>query len=180
MTIRTYTFGVRFRKSFNRKMLPHQAGMDRYVHNELLKTFRNEYHKTGIVNTTRGRINAWYTDLRNKTGPHWLKQSVSGITRQTLRDLGLHYSLYVETERAKAAGIEPDTEWGEPHFKKYGDRISLPLTISHDGTVGQACFTGERTIRVQKMGDIKLSRSFPVLHYRPKTARLFQTHDRKW
>ena len=180
MAIRTYTFGVRFRKGFDRKMLPRQAGMDRYVYNMLLSTFQNEYHRTGIVNTTRGRINGWYTALRNDTGPRWLRGSVSGITRQTLYDLGRHYSQYVETKRAKAARIELDIEWGEPHFKKYGSRISIPLTISHDGTTGQARFTGDRTIRIQKMGEIKLSRSFPVLHYHPKTARLFQTHDRKW
>ena len=53
-------------------------------------------------------------------GPKWLKNSVSGITRQTLYDLGRHYDQYVETERLKAAGIKPQTEWGEPHFKRHG------------------------------------------------------------
>ena len=59
-----YTFGVRFRKGF-KEMLARQAGMDRYVYNKLLKTFKEEYRRTGRVNTTRGRINVWYTDLRN-------------------------------------------------------------------------------------------------------------------
>ena len=180
MTIRTYTFGVRFRKGFHTGMLARQAGIDRYVHNRLLEVFRGEYHLAGRVNTTRGRINAWYTILRNASGPRWLRQSVSGVTRQTLLDLGRHYGQYVEIERAKAAGIKPETEWGEPHFKKRGDRISIPLMITHDNTVGDARFTGERTIRIHKMGDIALSRPFPVPNYRPKTARLFQTADGKW
>ena len=101
------------------------------------------------------------------------------MTRQTLIDLGRHYDQYVETERLKAADITPETEWGEPHFKKRGDRISLPLNITQ-GNGGTARFTGERSIRILKMGDILLSRPFPVLNYRPKTARLFQTADKKW
>ena len=121
-----------------------------------------------------------YTDLRNDTGPHWLKQSVSGVTRQTLYDLGRHYDQYVETERLKATGIEPQTEWGEPRFKRHGDRISIPLRITHDNTQGTTRFTGERDIRISKMGDIKISRPFPALHYRPKAARLYQTSDGKW
>ena len=91
MATRTYTFGVRFRKGFNMRMLPNQAGMDRFVYNKLLEAFREEYSRTGRANTTKGRINAWYTDLRNQTGPHWLRQSVSKVTRQTLIDLGRHY-----------------------------------------------------------------------------------------
>ena len=102
------------------------------------------------------------------------------MTRQTLHDLGRHYDQYVETKRLKAAGVTPQAEWGEPRFKRRGDRVSIPLTITHDSTVGSARFTGERTIRISKMGDIWLSRPFPVNHYRPKTARLFQTADRKW
>ena len=180
VAIRTYVFGVRFRSGFRGEMLARQDGMDRYAHNRLLETFRNEYSRTGMVDTSRGRINMWYTDLRNMTGPRWLKQSVSGITRQTLHELGRHYSQYVETEYAKAAGAKPGTKWGEPHYKRYGDRISIPLTITHDNTSGSARFTGDRTMRILKMGDIKLSRPFPVPNYRPKTARLFQTHDRKW
>ena len=179
MVSRTYTFGVRFRKGFNMRMLPNQAGMDRYVYNKLLEIFREEYHRTGRVNTTKGRINAWYTDLRG-TGPHWLRQSVSHVTRQTLIDLGRHYEQFVETEYLKAAGITPDTERGEPHFKRYGERISLPLIIRHDSGNGTARFTGERVLRVYKMGDITLSRPFPVLNYQPKTARLFQLPDKRW
>ena len=99
--------------------------------------------------------------------------------RQTLLDLGRHYWQYVETERAKAAGIAPDTEWGDPHFKKHGGRIPIPLMITHDDTVGNARFTGERTTRIRKMRDAALSRPFPVLDYRPKTARLFRTADGK-
>ena len=132
MTIRTYVFGVRFRSGFRGEMLARQGGMDRYAHNRLLETLRDEYRRTGMVDTSRGRINMWYTDLRNVTGPRWLKQSVSGITRQTLHDLGRHYSQYVETEHARAAGAKPGTEWGEPHYKRHGDRISMPLTITHD------------------------------------------------
>ncbi len=180
MALRTYTFGVRFRKGFKKEMLAKQAGMDRYVYNKLLETFKEEYHKTGRVNTTRGRINSWYTDLRNHSGPRWLKQSMSQVTRQKLIDLGRHYDQYVETERLKAADIKPKSEFGEPHFKKYGDHISIPLTITHDGTIGQARFTNTRTIKLAKMGEIKLSREFPVLNYRYKTAQLFQLPDGGW
>ena len=178
--IRTYTFGVRFRKGFNSEMLVRQAGMDRYVHNRLLETLMEEYRRTGKVSIARGRVNAWYTDLRNMSGPRWLRRSVSGVTRQTLYDLARHYGQYVETERLKATGVAPETIWGEPHFKRYGDRISIPLTITHDGTAGQARFTDGRAIRIHRIGDIVLSRPFPVLNYRPKTARLFQTTDGKW
>ena len=180
MINRTYTFGVRFRKGFKIEMLIQQAGMDRFVHNKLLETFKEEYHSTGRVNTTRGRINAWYTNLRNNTGPRWLKQSISGVTRQTLYDLGRHYEQYVETERLKAADLKPEWEFGEPHFKRYGEHISIPLTISHDNTDGQARFTDTRTVRIAKMGEIKLSREFPVLNYRYKTARLLQLPDGRW
>ena len=120
MTIRTYTFGIRFRKGFSTEMLARQAGIDRYVHNRLLEMFKDEYHLTGTVNTTCSRINAWYTILRNTSRPCWLRQSVSGVTRQTLLDLGRHYGQYVETERARVAGTKPETEWGEPYFKKHG------------------------------------------------------------
>ncbi len=178
--ILSYTFGVRFRKGFDHSMLPRQAGMDRYVYNRLLETFRDEYRRTGMVNTSRARINAWYTDLRNGAGPKWLKNSVSGMTRQTLYDLGRHYNQYVEIERLKAAGFKPQTEWGEPHFKRHSDAISIPLRITHDNTMGNARFTGERDIRIQKMGDAGLSRPFPALNYRPKTARLYHTPDGKW
>ena len=180
MVNRTYTFGVKFRKGFKLEMLAKQAGMDRYVYNKLLETFKEEYRRTGRVNTTRGRINAWYTDLRNNTGPCWLKQSISGVTRQTLYDLGRHYEQYVETERLKAADIKPEYEFGEPHFKRYGEHISIPLTISHDNTDGQAWFTGECIVRIAKMGELKLSREFPVLNYRYKTARLLQLPDGGW
>lgn len=178
--IRSHMFGVRFRKEFDRAMLSRQAGMDRYVYNRLLEAFREEYRRTGMVNTSRARINAWYTDLRNRTGPEWLRLSVSDMTRQILHDLGRHYGQYVETERLKAAGITPKTEWGEPRFKKYSDPISIPLKITHDNTHGDARFTGERSIRVAKMGEIGLSRPFPVPNYRPKTAQLLQTADGKW
>ncbi len=81
--------------------------MDRYVYNKLLETFKEEYRRAGRVNTTQGRMNAWYTDLRNRSGPCWLRQSISGVTRQILYDLGRHYDQYVETERLKAADIKP-------------------------------------------------------------------------
>ena len=136
-------------------MLAKQAGMDRYAHNKLLETFKEEYRRTGRVNTTRGRINVWYTDLRNNSGPRWLRQSISRVTRQILHDLGRHYDQYVETERLKAADIKPEAEFGEPHFKKYKSHISIPLTISHNNTHGSAWFTSERTIRTAKMGKIK-------------------------
>ena len=181
MVNRTYTFGVRFRKGFKKGMLAKQAGMDRYVYNKLLETFKEEYRRTGRVNATRGRINAWYTDLRNNSGPRWLQQSISGVTRQILYDLGRHYDQYVETERLKAADIKPKAEFGEPHFKKkYGHHISIPLTISHNNTHGSAWFTSERTIKIIKMGELKLSREFPVLNYRYKTAQLFQLPDGRW
>ncbi len=180
MVKRTYTFGVRFQKGFDRTMPARQAGIDRYVHNKLLEVFREEYRRTGNVNTSRARINGWYTDMRNNTGPGWLKHSVSGITRQTLYDLGKHYNQYVETEYLNAADIKPETEWGEPHFKRYGDPVSIPLRITHDNTTGNARFTDDRTIRIHKMGHIKLSRQFPVPDYQPKVARLLQTADGKW
>ena len=78
--------------------------MGRHAHNKLLETFKEEYRRTGRMNTTCGRINAWYTDLSNTSGPYWLA----------------------------------------------------------------------------KMGEIKLSREFPVLNYRYKTAQLFQLPDGKW
>ena len=74
--ILSFKFGIRSRKSFNHEMLVRQAGMDRYVHNRLLKTFRDEYHRTGVVDTSRHRINKWYTELRNETGPKWLEFGV--------------------------------------------------------------------------------------------------------
>ena len=180
MVNRTYTFGVRFRNGFKKEMLIRQAGMDRYVHNKLLETFKDEYRRTGRVNVTRGRINAWYTELRNHSGPRWLRQSISGVTRQTLYDLGRHYDQYVETERLKAADIVPEWEFGEPHFKRYGRHTSIPLTISHNNTHGSAWFTSERIIKIAKMGEITLSRPFPVLNYRYKTAQLFQLPDGRW
>ena len=181
MQKRTYTSGVRFRQGFNRTMPARQAGIDRYVYNKLLEIFREEYRRTGMVNTPRARINGWYTDMRNNAGPGWLKRSVSGITRETLYDLGKHYKQYVDTEYLKAAGVKPQTEWGEPHFKRYGDPISIPLRITHDNTDGNARFTDDRTVRIHKMGDVKLSRAFPVQHdCRAKVARLFQTADGKW
>ena len=105
---------------------------------------------------------------------------MSQVTRQKLIDLGRHYDQYVETKRLKAADIKPDVERGAPHFKRRGERISIPFTITHDGTVGQARFTGERTVKIAKMGEIKLSRSFPVLNYRYKTVQLFQLPDGGW
>ena len=65
MVPHTYTFSVIFRKGFNMGMLARQSGMDGYAYNKLLEMFREEYRRTGRVNTTRGRINAWYKDLRN-------------------------------------------------------------------------------------------------------------------
>ena len=88
--ILSFKFGIRFRKNFDHEMLHRQAGMDRYVHNRLLETFRDEYRRAGVVDTSHHRINKWYTELRNETGPKWLKSSVSGITRQILHDLGRH------------------------------------------------------------------------------------------
>ena len=161
-------------------MLAKQSGMDRFVYNRLLEIFKEEYRRTGRVNVTQGRINAWYTDLRNNSGPRWLRQSISGATRQTLYDLGRHYEQFVETERLKAAKIKPEYSWGEPHFKRHGEHVSIPLIITHDGTGGQARFTDTRTIKIQKMGELKLSREFPVLNYRYKTARLLQLPDGGW
>lgn len=146
-------------------ILERQLGMDRHAHNKLLETFKEEYRRTGRVNTTCGRINAWYADLRNTSDPYWLRQSIFGATRQILYDLGGHYNQYVETEKLKAANIKPDVEWGAPHFKKYGSHISIPLTITHGNADGQARLTSERTIKIAKMGEITLSRLFPVLNY---------------
>lgn len=45
-------------------MLVKQAGTDRYAYNKL-EIFREEHHRAGRVNMTRGRINGWHMDLRN-------------------------------------------------------------------------------------------------------------------
>lgn len=97
-----------------------------------------------------------------------------------LHDLGLHCDQYAETERLKAAGSEPEIEWGQPRFKRCGDRISTLLTITHDNTQGNTRFTGDRTVRIRKMDDIGLSKPFPVLDYRPKTVRLLKLADGGW
>ena len=68
-----------------------------------------------------------------------------------LYDLVRHYNRYVETKRLKAAGVAPNIQWGEPHFKLHSDGISLPLAITHDNTSGQTRFTGEHTIRMAKL-----------------------------
>ena len=114
-----------------------------------------------------------YTELRRVSGPRWLRQSISGVTRRTLDDLGRHYHRYVEAERLKAAGVTPQAERGEPHFKRRGDRISIPLMITHDSTARSSRFTGWRTIHISKMGDIRLSRPFRTPDYPPKTARCY-------
>ena len=67
MALRSYTFGVRFLKGFDRSMPARQSGMDRYAHNKLLEQFRGEYRRTGRVCASRGRINGWYMDLRHNT-----------------------------------------------------------------------------------------------------------------
>ena len=176
----THKAGVKFLKGFDHSMPARQSGMDRFAYNKLLEQFRAEYRVNGRVRTSRHRVNSWYTDLRNHSGPGWLRQSVSLMTRQTLYDLARHYDQYVEAEYLKACGAEPYSEWGEPRFRKHGDRISIPLHITHDNTVGDARFLNDRTIRISKMGDIRMSRPFPTTNYRPKTGRLFQTADGKW
>lgn len=100
----------------------------------------------------------------------FLRQTASRISREKLYDLGRHYAQYVETERLKAASEMSKAEFGEPHFKRYSDHISIPLTITHDNTSGSARFINDRTIRILKMGDIYLSRPFPILNYRPKPS----------
>ena len=94
--------------------------------------------------------------------------------------LGHHYEQYVETERLKAADIKPEAEFGEPHFKRYGEPISLPFTITHDKTQGLAQFDEHHTICISKMGEIYLSRAFPMLNYRAKVGTIHQTRDGKW
>ena len=175
---RGWTFGVKFRPGFDMKLLRLQASHDRWTYNKLLEVFQEEYKQQGWVNCTRGHIGKLYTVMR-KRHP-FLRQTVSRVSRDKLAELGRHYEQYVETERIKAAGGKPETEFSEPHFKRYSDPISIPLTISHDGTVGSARFTGERTIRIAKLGDIRLSRIFPVPNYRPKKATLYQTAGKKW
>ena len=128
--------GVKFLRGFNHNMLKRQAGMDRRVHNDLLEILKAEYRRYSRVNTSLHRVNSWYTDLRNNSGPKWLREAVSGMTRQTLYDLVRHYDQYVDTEFKKAAGMKPYPEWGEPHFRKHSYGVSLPLKITHDGTRG--------------------------------------------
>ncbi len=172
------TFGVKFRSGFDMKLLHLQASHDRWTYNKLLETLKDEYKRYGRVNCSRGRIGRWYTEMR---GEHpFLQQTVSRISRESLFALGHHYEQYVETERLKVADIKPEWEFGEPHFKRYGETISLPITITHDKTKGSARFDGHRTIRISKMGEIYLSREFPMLNYRPKVGTIYQTRDGKW
>ena len=172
--------GVKFLRGFNHNMLKRQAGMDRRVHNDLLEILKAEYRRCGRINPSRRRVNSWYTNLRNSSGPKWLREAVSLMTRVTLYDLVRHYEQYVETESLKAAGMKPYPEYGEPHFRKHSYGVSLPLVITHNNTSGNARFLDGRTIRISKMGDIRMSRPFPTDNYRPKTGRLFQTRDGKW
>ena len=160
------------------KLLHLQASHDRWTYNKLLETLKAEYKRYGWVNCSRGRIGRWYTEMRREHP--FLQQTVSYISRESLFALGHHYEQYVKTERLKAADIKPEWEFGKPHFKRYGDPISLPITISHDKTQGSAWFDGHRTIRISKMGEIYLSREFPMLNYRPKVGTIYQTRDGKW
>ena len=57
MIIRTYAFGIRFHGKMDSGMVVRQAGIDRYVHNLLPDAFREEYRRSGLVNTSRSRIN---------------------------------------------------------------------------------------------------------------------------
>ena len=148
------------------------------MYNKLLETLKDEFRTNGYVNCTRGRISAWYTEQRKQLP--FLRRTTSYITREKLFALGQHFAQYVETERLKAIGVKPEAEFGEPHFRRYSDRFSIPLTITHDGTVGSARFINMRTIRITKLGDIHLSREFPFPNFRPKKATLYQTADGKW
>ena len=81
MVLRTYTFGVRFRKGFKKEMLARQAGMDRYVYNKLLETFKKEYHRTGRVNATQGALR----NVKHRPGNEMLyAPSSSGVTCDVL------------------------------------------------------------------------------------------------
>ena len=160
------------------KLLHLQASHDRWTYNKLLETLKVEYKQQGWINCSRGRISKWYTEMREKHP--FLRQTVSYMSRKSLFALGHHYEQYVETERLKAAGIKPEAEFGEPHFKRYGETISLPIAITHDKTKGSAWFDGHRTIRISKMGEMYLSREFPMLNYRPKVGTIYQTRDGKW
>ena len=168
------TFGVKFRPEFDMKLLRLQASHDRWTYNKLLETLKDEYKRYGRVNCSRGRISKWYTEMRREHP--FLQQTVSRISRGSLFALGYHYEQYVETERLKAADIVPEWEFGEPHFKRYGETISLPITITHDKIKGSAWFDGHRAIRISKMGEVYLSREFPMLNYRPKVYTTEVTH----
>ena len=158
------------------KLLYLQASHDRWTYNKLLETLKAEYKRQGWVNCSRGRIGRWYTEMRREHP--FLQQTVSYISRAMLFELGRHYEQYVETERLKAADIKPEAEFGEPHFKQHGEPISLPLRITDNGS--SARFDGHRTIRISKMGEICLSREFPMLNYRAKVGTIYQTRDGKW
>ena len=153
-----------------------QASHDRWTYNKLLTQLKDEYKRYGRVNCSRGRISKWYTEIRREHP--FLQQTVSYISRAMLFELGRHYEQYVETERLKAADIRPETEFGEPHFKQHGEPISLPLRIADRG--GSAWFDGHRTIRISKMGEVYLSKEFPMLNYRAKVGTIYQTRDGKW
>ena len=115
---RGITFGIKFRPGFDMKLLHLQASHDRWTYNRLLETLKAEYKRYGWVNCSRGRISKWYTEMREKHS--FLRQTVSYMSRKSLFALGHHYEQYVETKRLKAAGIKPEAEFGEPHFKRYG------------------------------------------------------------
>ena len=170
------TFGVKFRPDFNMRQLRLQASCDRWAHNELLATLKEEYKRQGWVDCSRARIGRWYTGMRKKHP--FLRQTTSYISRAVLFEIGRHYDQYVETKRLKAAGETPKAEFGEPGFRHYGESISIPLTIRDHG--GSARFDGRRTISIHKMGDVYLSREFPLLNFRAKVGTLYQTRDGKW
>lgn len=171
------TFGVKFRPGFDMERLRLQASSDRWVHNELLATLKEEYKKQGWVDCSRTRISRWHTEMRKKHP--FLRQNVSYITRAVLIELGRHYAQYVETERLKAAGETLRAEFGEPGFRHYGESISIPLAMSSTYS-GSARFDGHRTVRIYKMGKVYLSREFPMLNFRTKEGTLYQTRDGKW
>ena len=171
------TFGVKFRPGFDMERLRLQASSDRWVHNELLATLKEEYKRQGWVDCSRARISRWHTEMRKKHP--FLRQNTSYITRTVLIELGRHYDQYVETERLKAAGETPKTEFGEPGFRHFGESISIPLSMSSTYR-GSARFDGHRTVSISKMGDVYLSREFPMLNFRTKEGTLYQTRDGKW
>lgn len=163
-----WRFGCRFRPGFSTKLLRQQAGHGRRAYNHPPETFWPEYEKRGCANCTRGHI--WHTERRSQT----LCQTVPHVPPDKLSGLCPRYGRYAETERLKAEGEK--AEFAGPHFRRYGDPVSIPPTVWHDWTAGSAIM---RAIHTSGLGGLRLRGSFPVLNHGPGKAAPCQAADMK-